>query len=159
VFNFVKVTIKKIKLNSPNDYLKFWRVIRYFIKAKYGLSQSDLDALLFLYTESYFDKAKFKEFDKLVSWDLGRFNRLLRDGWIDVFRKGSGRRRSLYELSYKGKRVVNSIYKKLSGEEIPTTQSSNPIYAKNVSYTDRAYRKMIEEMNAATRQRRRQAPE
>jgi hypothetical protein len=65
----------------------------------------------------------------------------------------------LYEISYKGKRVVNSIYKKLSGEEIPTTQSSNPLFAKNVSYTDRMYRQMIEEMNAATRQRRHQAPE
>ena len=26
-----------------HDYLKFWRVIRYFIKAKYGLTASDLD--------------------------------------------------------------------------------------------------------------------
>ena len=141
------------------DYLKFWRVIRYFIKAKYGLSQSDLDVVLFLYTESYFDKAKFKEFDRLLSWDINRFNRLLKEGWIVVFRKGSGRRKSLYELSYKGKRVVNSIYKKLSGEEIPTTQSSKPMYAKNVSYSDKVYRQMIEEMNAATRQQRHPAPE
>ena len=92
------------------DYLKFWRVIRYFIKAKYGLSQSDLDVVLFLYTESYFDKAKFKEFDRLLSWDINRFNRLLKEGWIVVFRKGSGRRKSLYELSYKGKRVVSKFY-------------------------------------------------
>jgi len=141
------------------DYLKFWRVIRYFIKAKYGLSQSDLDVILFLYTESYFDKAKFKEFDRLLSWDVNRFDKLLKQGWIVVFRKGSGRRKSLYELSYKGKRVVNSIYKKLSGEEIPTTQSSNPMYAKNVSYSDKIYRQMIEEMNAATRQQRHPAPE
>jgi hypothetical protein len=141
------------------DYLKFWRVIRYFIKAKYGLSQSDLDVILFLYTESYFDKAKFKEFDRLLSWDVNRFDKLLKQGWIVVFRKGSGRRKSLYELSYKGKRVVNSIYKKLSGEEIPTTQSSNPMYAKNVSYSDKVYRQMIEDMNAATRQQRHPAPE
>ena len=141
------------------DYLKFWRVIRYFIKAKYGLSQSDLDVILFLYTESYFDKAKFKEFDRLLSWDVNRFDKLLKQGWIVVFRKGSGRRKSLYELSYKGKRVVNSIYKKLSGEGIPTTQSSNPMYAKNVSYSDKVYRQMIEDMNAATRQQRHPAPE
>ena len=65
-----------------NDYLKYWRVIRYFIKAKYNLTQGDLDVVLFLNSEGYFDKAKFDEFDELLSWDEGRFKRLLRDGWI-----------------------------------------------------------------------------
>jgi len=48
-----------------NDYLKYWRVIRYFIKAKYNLTQGDLDVILFLNSEGYFDKAKFDEFDEL----------------------------------------------------------------------------------------------
>ena len=43
----------------PNDYLKFWRVIRYYMKAKHGLSQVDLDILLFLYSEGYFGQADF----------------------------------------------------------------------------------------------------
>jgi len=93
-------------LNSNPDYLKFWRVIRYFVKAKYNLTQADLDVLLFLYSESYFSKDKFKDFDKLLSWDKNRFDRLLRDGWIVVFRKRSGKRKALYELSYKGRRCV-----------------------------------------------------
>ena len=41
------------------DYLKYWRVIRYFIKSKYGLTQEDLDMLLFLKSEDYFDRDKF----------------------------------------------------------------------------------------------------
>jgi hypothetical protein len=41
-----------------NDYLKYWRVIRYYIKNKYGLTQADLDILLFLYSEQYFTKDK-----------------------------------------------------------------------------------------------------
>ena len=73
--------------NKPNnDYLKYWRVIRYFVKAKYGLTQSDLDVLLFLYSEKYFNKDKFEEFDELLSWDEDRFDRLLRDEWISCFR-------------------------------------------------------------------------
>ena len=48
-----------------SDYLKYWRVVRYFIKAKYKLTQEDLDMLLFLYSEKYFDKSKFKEFNNL----------------------------------------------------------------------------------------------
>ena len=70
-----------------NDCLKYWRVIRYFIKQKYGLTTGDLDMLLFLYSEDIFSKEKFEEFDNLLSWDEDRFDRLLRDGWIEVFRR------------------------------------------------------------------------
>ena len=142
-----------------NDYLKYWRVIRQYIKVKYGLTQSDLDVLLFLNTEGYFSKDKFDEFDSILSWDVKRFDRLLRDGWIEVFRKHSGRNKGLYQMSYKGKAVVKSIYKKLNGEEMPTSVSQNPIFLKNVSYMDKRYRKAIENMNAAIRQRRHRAPE
>ena len=37
-----------------NDCLKYWRVIRYFVKQKYGLTTGDLDMLLFLYSEDIF---------------------------------------------------------------------------------------------------------
>ena len=146
--------------NTPgNDYLKYWRVIRYFVKAKYGLTTADLDMLLFLYSEKYFSKDKFDEFDELLSWDVKRFDTLLRDGWIVVLRKRTTKNKSLYELSYKGRRMIGSIYKKLSGEEIPESVTSNPIFYKNVSYTDKVYRNMIKQMNAATRQSRHHAQE
>ena len=138
-----------------NDCLKYWRVIRYFIKQKYGLSTSDLDMLLFLYSEEIFSKEKFKQFDNILSWDKDRFARLLRDGWIEVFRKRRKKHKTLYGLSFKSQRAVSSIYKKLSGEEIPTDLSSNPIFAKNVKLSDEIYRKMIIQMNASIRQQRR----
>jgi hypothetical protein len=141
------------------DYLKYWRVIRYFYKRKYGLGQADLDMLLFLYSESYFTKDKFTEFDELLSWDINRFERLLHDGWIVVFRKRMGARKALYELSYKGTRMVTEIYKKLNGDEIPTSVSHNPVFKKNVSYADKVYRNMIISMNASIRQQRHQTPE
>jgi hypothetical protein len=84
-----------------NDFLKYWRVIRQYVKIKYGLTQSDLDILLFLKSEGYFSKDKFKEFDKILSWEEHRFDRLLRDGWVEVFRKRKGKRKGLYSLSYK----------------------------------------------------------
>ena len=142
-----------------SDYLKYWRVIRYFIKAKYSLSQGDLDMLLFLHSEKYFSKDKFLEFDELLSWDTDRFDRLLRDNWIIVFRKRVGKNKTLYGLSYKTIRVITSIYKKLNGEEIPTSLSGNPMFAKNVSYTDKVYRNFILEMNDFIRQQRHRAPE
>jgi hypothetical protein len=145
--------------NKAEDYLKYWRVIRYFMKSKYGLSQADLDFLLFLYSESYFDRDKFEEFDSLMSWDKDRFARLLRDGWIEIFRKNRGKYKAIYVISSRGKAVVRSIYRKLNGEEIPVSLSQNSMFLKNVSYNDKVYRNMITKMNEAIRQQRHQTPE
>jgi len=142
-----------------SNYLKYWRVIRYFVKAKYKLTQADLDILIFLYDESYFSKDKFSEFDELLSWNVNRFDNLLRDGWIEVFRKNTHKQKALYQLSYKTTRLIVSIYKKLEGEEIPESPSSNPVFLRNVSYTDKVYRNMIIEMNNFIRQQRHDSQE
>ena len=141
-----------------NDFLKYWRVIRQYVKIKYGLTQSDLDILLFLKSEGYFSKDKFKEFDKILSWEEHRFDRLLRDGWVEVFRKRKAKRKGLNSLSYKSKRVLTSIYKKLNGEELPTSPSQNPMFLKNTSYSNKMYRQAIENMNDFIRQQRHRVP-
>jgi|TARA_B100001564_G_C20461303_1_gene588154 hypothetical protein len=142
-----------------NDYLKYWRVIRYFVKAKYNLSTAELDMLLFLYSEEVFSKDKFEEFDNLLGWNVNRFDNLKRDGWIEVFRKRVGKRKALYQLSYKCQRVINLIYKRLSGEEIPTSAVNNPMFARDVKYSDKVYRNMILEMNKLIKQQRYPSPE
>jgi len=105
--------------SNNDDYLKYWRVIRQFVKIKYGLNQSDLDMIFFLYSELYFDRDKFIEFDNLLGWDKQRFEKLRQAGWIEVFRKRMGNRKALYQLSSKAKIMVRSVYNKLNGEEIP----------------------------------------
>ena len=141
-----------------NDYLKYWRVVRYFIKIKYGISTGELDMSLFLYSEKYFGKEKFKEFNELLSWNVNRFDQLLKKGWIEVFRKRVGKHKTLYSLSFKANRMIDSIYKKLNGEQIPESPTSNPMFKSNVSYTDKVYRNMIKEMNKFIRQQRHLAP-
>ena len=141
-------------MSKNHDYLKYWRVIKYFTQVKYKLKSGDLDMLLFLYSEKYFGKQKFNEFNELLPWDVKRFDKLLRDGWISVFRKRQGNKKTLYEISYKGKRMISSIYKKLNGEEIPMSESGNPMFATNVSYTDKVYRNMIKRMNKEIREQR-----
>lgn len=137
-----------------NDYLKYWRVVKYYVKAKYGLTQAELEVLLFLKSEGYFDKDKFKEFDALISWNVNRFDKLRRDGWIEVFRRRDGKRKALYQLSMKSKRVVDLVYKKLNGEELPMSESHNPMFKKEVSYSSKVYRNFIKQMNAFIRQQR-----
>tara|TARA_R110000803_G_C11861051_1_gene307169 strand:- start:228 stop:668 length:441 start_codon:yes stop_codon:yes gene_type:complete len=137
-----------------HNYLKYWRIIRYWIKAKYNLSTPDIEMILFLYSEDYFNKTKFKEFEELMSWDIQRFDRLLKDKWIHVWRKGYGKNTTLYELSYKGKRVANTIYRKLNGEEIAESPSINPLFRTDASYMDKIYRNSIKELNEFIQQQR-----
>lgn len=137
--------------SNLDDCLKYWKVIRQYVKARYELNQSDLDMLLFLYSEGYFGKDRFKEFAELVSWDRDRFERLRQNGWIENFRAGRRGVKGLYCLSFKAKRMINSIYKKLSGEEIPMTAENNPMFKKKVKYSDKVYRNMITRMNQETR--------
>jgi len=115
--------------------------------------------LLFLNSEDIFSRDKFKEFDNILAWDVSRFERLRKDAWIEVFRNRMGNKKALYQVSYKTQRVIDSIYKKLSGEEIPSTQQGNPMFARNVSYSDKIYRNMIIEMNKFIKQQRHHSPE
>jgi DNA-binding MarR family transcriptional regulator len=137
-----------------NDYLKYWRVVKYYVKAKYGLTQAELEMLLFLKSEGYFDKDKFKEFDALISWNVNRFDKLRRDGWIEVFRRRDGKRKALYQLSMKSKRVIDLVYKKLNGEELPMSDSHNPMFRGNATYSGKVYRNFIKKMNSFIRQQR-----
>lgn len=135
-----------------SDYLKYWRVVAQYVKVKYELTQADLDMLLFLYSEQYFKVSKFREFEQIVPWNPVRFRDLVDKGWIENFRPGVGNQRAIYCLSYKAKRMIGSIYKKLNGEEIPETTCNNPMFKKNVRYTDKVYRNFIKEMNKANRE-------
>lgn len=146
---------KNTSRRKPNyDYLKYWRTIRYWIKAKYKLTTPDIEMLLFLYSENMFTKTKFKRFEQIMSWDVNRFDKLLRDDWIHVWRKRKGKEATLYELTYKSKRIVTLIYKKLNGEEIAETAHSNPLFRNDASYMDKVYRQSIVEMNKFIKQQR-----
>ncbi len=142
-----------------SDYLKYWRVIRYWVKAKYNIGTPELELLLFLYSEQMFTKSRFQEFETIMSWDTKRFNNLLRDGWLQVFRRRAGKNATLYELSYKGKSLVRTVYRKLNGEEVGESPNINPLFRLDASYMDKMQRKMIKEMNEFIKQQRHLSPE
>ena len=115
------------------DYLKYFRIVRYWAKRTHGVGLADIEMLFFLYSEKLFKRTDFNEYEEIFSWDVNRFQALLSDGWISVWRKPKGSEASLYEVSYKGKRLMVSIYKKLSGEEkISETAQKNPIFKKEI---------------------------
>jgi hypothetical protein len=148
-------------MNKDNikDYLKYYRVIRYYFCTKYNITYPDLELLFFLYSEQYFSTKDFEQYNELFYWENKKLYRLIHDGWISVFRKKDGHKRTVYCVSHKGKIMLDSFYKKLSGEEISEEERSNPLFKRNVKYTDKVYRNMIKKMNKFTKQQRYLSPE
>lgn len=150
-----KVRINYDRRQPTFDYLKYFRIVRYWAKRTHGVGLADLEMILFLYSERLFKRSDFNDYEELFSWDISRFNDLLRDGWISVWRKAKGSETALYEVSYKGKRLIVSVYRKLSGEEtISESPQRNPIFKKNSPYTDKVYKRAIKRMNKTTEQQR-----
>jgi len=143
----------KLKLKSnprEHNFLKHWRVVRYWVKRKYGITTEELEVMLYLYDEDLFTKKQYFEFEGLFSWDKTRWGRFIDSKWIILWRdhKGYSKKAKLYTLSIQAKRIINSVYRKLLQEEpIPETGQNNPIFKGN-GYTDKMYRKLIEKMNS-----------
>lgn len=144
-----------------SDYLKYWRVVKKYACEKYKLTSGELDMLLFLYSEKYFSSADFDRFDKLLPWSKNRLHKMINDGWIDKFRERNFKNKTgaRYTLSFKGRRTVNSIYKKLEGEDIPMTICNNPMFKKKTSFSNKVYKQMIIHMNAQSRRKKLDGPQ
>ena len=134
------------RTEPPRDYMKYWT------RNKYAITLGELDMMLFLYSEGIFNKDQFDEFNKLVGWNKNRFKSLLSRDWIVKWRNHTHNEKALYELSFKGKRMVSNVYDKLSGKEF---SESVPMFKADAGYNDRSYREYIMKINASIRKEQR----
>lgn len=155
------VTVKSYKrgtkkvITQPREknynFLKYWRVVRYYIKRKYDISLMELDMLLYLYDLPYFKKDDFNYYGNTMSWDKNRFYEMKNKGLFVEWRPGGEKlgRSKMFVLSHKSKTICALTYKKLLSEEpISEDPRSNPLF-KSENYNDKMYRKVIETMNRA----------
>jgi len=135
--------------NPKYNYMKYWRIVKYWVKRKWNINQADLEVLLFLYDEGIFTTREFRNFTSLLSWDKDRLQKYVKRDLVVIWREPKGYQR-LYTLSQTAKRICSSVYKKLLQEEIiPIDRQNNPIFVKsNSNSTDKIYRRLIKEMNA-----------
>ncbi len=130
------------------DFMKYWRVVRSWAKAKHGLSTLDLDLLMFLYSEGLFSRKDFKEYDFMLSYDAKRLPHLIKQGWVHIWRQGTKKQKTLFEVSVKTRKVVGSIYKKLLKEEsISEAMSHNPMYRPSAPYIQKRMKPIIRKFN------------
>ena len=150
IIQVVRKNPKRHDRREPvHDFLKYWRVVRYWALKKYGLTTGDLDLLLYLYSCPLFSKEDYRVFDDIMPWNKRRFDTLLRDGWIMKWRASVNQEKALYQVSYKTKNIITGIYKKLLGEEhISEDRRTNPIFKNSTAgYADKVNRRAIKHMN------------
>ena len=132
------------------DFLKYWRIVRYYVKEKYKLSTPDLEMLLFLYSERYFKKGDFTEYEQIMSWDRYRWDRLRREGWIIKFRphKRSTGEGAVYCLSHYAKGIIKGVYQKLlGGDTFSVDVKRNPMGKQDTKYMNKVYRNYMKKIN------------
>jgi len=129
------------------NLLKYYRLIRKWACKTYGLKDADLELLVYLDCKSRFTRNEFIEGAYTYSWDKNRWERLRKDGWIDVWRNRNRTtiKYSIYKTSFKCSQLISRIYRiMLAQEDLPTSERS--VFYNNKSYTDKVYNKAIDDM-------------
>jgi hypothetical protein len=137
------------------DTMKYWRLIRHWAKIKYKLSIPDMDLLFYLYAEGLFTRECFDGFAHLLKMNPDYLDVFIERGFVIKWREHAYHQKALYELSYKAKRMVYSIYAKLNGEDtIPTNAMRNPMYLAGATKASKRYRWLIKKFNEEVKERR-----
>jgi hypothetical protein len=105
------------------------------------------ELLIYLDCKNLFTREDFINGVYSYSWDKHRWERLRKEGWIDVWRERnrSDSKYAIYKTAQKTKFMINRIYRIMLGkEDIPITQSN--VFYKNKSYTDKVMNKAIDDM-------------
>jgi hypothetical protein len=142
----------------PYDFLKYHGVVFGWIRKKHGISNVDIEILLFLYGEKIFTMSKLKEYAMIYTFGRKKLVWLQEQGLIRKWRDEKDGRVFLFELTQHGKRIVNSIYKKLNGDEPLTPIDRLNDKAEGLIKTkDRAYDIVLNKMNKANAEKKQQA--
>ena len=140
----MRITVDDIK---DAKLFKYYRLVRKWACKQNNLKDADLELLIYLNALERFTRDDFINGVYAYSWDKQRWERLRKDGWIDVWRH---RNRttimySVYKTSFKCNHLISRIYRILLGEEdIPMTQAN--VFYKDRSYTDKVMNKAIDDM-------------
>tara|TARA_Y100000592_G_scaffold7197_1_gene10236 strand:- start:370 stop:816 length:447 start_codon:yes stop_codon:yes gene_type:complete len=114
------------------NLLKHYRIIRKWACKTCDIKEADLELLIYLEAIDLFTKDDFKKGTYSYSWDNRRWNRLLKQGWITVWRKRNRttQKYHIYKVSTKCKQLISRMYRIMLGEE----DMPNKIFEKNDRY-------------------------
>ena len=133
-------TMRKLTSSDLKDLklLKHYRIIRKWACKTCDLKDADLELLIYLDAIEFFNKNDFITGTYSYSWDNRRWNRLLKQGWITVWRERNRttQKYHIYKVSYKCKQLISRMYRIMLGEEdIPNKLKQNTYSNKVLSFS------------------------
>ena len=131
------------------NLLKHYRIIRKWACKNNGLNDADLELLIYLDCIGFFSIKDFTQGPYSYSWETRRWSKLIKNDWVVIWRKRnrSTQKHNLYKVSFKGKQLINRIYRIMLGEEdLPISKRRNKLIA-GKSYTDKVLTKAIYNVN------------
>ena len=131
------------------NLLKHYRTIRKWACRNNDLTDAELELLIYLDCIKGFTIDDFKIGTYSYSWNNRRWNKLVQNNWVVVWRKRNRttQKYNIYKVSFKGKQLIKRIYRIMIGEEdIPTSEKRNSIM-KGKTYMDKVLQKSIYDVN------------
>ena len=141
-----------MKLNASDikslNLMKHYSIIRKWACKNNDLNDSDLELLIYLDCIDLFTIKDFKIGTYAYSWDNRRWNRLIQNDWIVVWRNRNRttQKYNIYKVSFKGKQLISRIYRIMLGQEDINIGSRNKLITGS-SYTDKVMTKAIYNIN------------
>ena len=143
--------MKKLEASDLKDLnlLKHYRIIRKWACKNNGLTDAEFELLVYLDCIDMFTIDDFKMGTYSYTWNNRRWNKLIQNDWIVVWRKRNRttQKYNIYKTSFKCKQLINKIYKIMLGEEdIPISERRNVIM-KGETYTNKVLKVSIDNVN------------
>ena len=143
--------MKKLDARDLKDLnlLKHYRIIRKWACKNNDLNDADLELLIYFDCMDLFTKHDFQIGTYSYSWDNRRWNRLLKNDWIVVWRNRNRttQKYNIYKVSFKCKQLISRMYRIMLGEDdIPTSERRNKLINGD-SYTDKVMTQAIYNVN------------
>ena len=143
--------MKKLEAGDIKDLnlLKHYRIIRKWVCRNNDLTDAEFELLVYLDCIDMFTIDDFKMGTYSYTWNNRRWNKLIQNDWIVVWRKRNRttQKYNIYKVSFKGKQMIKRVYRIMLGEEdIPTSEKRNSIM-KGKTYMDKVLQTSIYNVN------------
>ena len=143
--------MKKLEARDLKDLnlLKHYRIIRKWACKNNGLTDAELELLIYLDCIGLFTKHDFEIGTYSYSWNNRRWAKLKQNDWIIVWRhrNRTTQKYNIYKVSFKGQQLISRMYRIMLGEEdIPTSVRRNKIM-KGDSYINKVLQTSINNVN------------
>ena len=131
------------------NVLKHYRIIRKWACRNNNLTDAELELLIYLDSLDLFTKKDFEAGVYTFSWNNRRWNKLIQDDWIQVWRarNRTTQKYNIYKTSFKFKQLISRIYKIMLGyEDVPVSKRRNKIM-QGKTYMDKVLQTAINNIN------------